>query len=519
MTSIPMSRDKKALLFINDFADKGAERFYLSFGGMVVEVSAEEVVKEEGELVCHDYWLIAPALYKKTNSLPKWVTDVEELRISTSGRREDRENRDTADVYAGLLDSVGPEAIGRYRNIVFKSAAFDADTFVLMGAALLSLSERVEANAQAADEWDRYSTIERPVTDYLIRSAANGIAIDSASLHRHKEEIEFLYYMSLKDFSARYSLPLEVPSDEDVMEYLAPLGFDFSGVGVEYVLNFVPMQDGFSDRLVELRKIANSRWTLNSIPLSQKRIFPMVDSFGSITSRIYYKDPSLQNLSKRHRDILAADEGRKLSYVDFGQYEAGIMGALSGDERMLALFAAGDLYAQVAQQLFSDASKRKHAKRLFLSYAYGMKRKGLIDAAFGLGARRDAAKNFFNQFSQFENWKSGVWAEFRANGRVGTVLGNYLARSGSGDLSEKEKRSAVSQVVQGTASLIFKKALLRLSSVPDVELKVPMHDAVLFQHPKEFDPELVSGLFADVLTAHFNGQINGKASVESFLQN
>ena len=511
-----MTKHKKALLFVNDFADRGAERFYLSFDGMVTEVSAEEVVGEEGELVCHDYWLIAPALYKRTNSLPKHITDVEELRISTSGKREDRENRDTTDIYAALLGWLGVEVIGRYRNIVFKSAAFDADTFILVGTALVSLSDRVEAGAQAAGEWDRYLTIERPITDYLIRSASSGIAIDSICLRRHKEDIEFLYYKTLKDFSARYSLPLEVPSDEEVMEYLAPRGFDFSGVGVEYVLNFVPMSDEFSDRLLELRKIANSRWTLNSILLSQTHMFPIVDAFGSITSRIYYKDPPLQNLSKRHRDILAAEKGMKLSYVDFGQYEAGIMGALSGDEKMLDLFASGDLYTQVAQTIFSDASKRKHAKRLFLSYAYGMKRKGLIDAAFSLGARRDIAKNFFNQFMQFENWKAGIWDEFRTTGRVGTVLGNYLARSGSGELSEKEKRSAVSQVIQGTASLIFKKALLGLSLVQDVQLKVPMHDAVLFQHPKHFDPTVVADLFSKVLTEHFNGKINGKASVENF---
>jgi len=324
--------------------------------------------------------------------------------------------------------------------------------------------------------------------------------------------------MALKAFSAKYSLPLEVPSDEDAIEYLAPRGFEFSGVGIEYVLNFVPMHDGFSDQLLELRKIATSRWTLSSIPLSQKRIFPIVDSFGSITSRIYYKDPSLQNLSKRHRDILAPDEGMKFSYVDFGQYEAGIMGALSGDEKMLALFASGDLYTQVAQSIFSDAAKRKHAKRLFLSYAYGMKRKGLIDAAAELGAPRDTAKKFFSQFSKFEDWKRSIWTDFLATGRVGTALGNYLTRNNSGDLSEKEKRSAVSQVVQGTASLIFKKALLRLSLVQEVELKVPMHDAVLFQHPIEFNPTIVAGLFSDVLTEHFNGRIIGKASVESFHQ-
>lgn len=513
-----MNKNRKALVFINDFTGRGLEKFYLFSNGSVVEATAEEVVKESAELICHDYWLIAPALYAKTRSLPFSITDVEELRISTSGKREDRENRDKIDVCAALLESLGVELIGKYRNIIFKKADFDADVLVRVGTALLGLSYQVEEDAKRANEWERYIALERPVSDYLIRSVANGIALNQAALRAHKKDIDFSFYMALKDFSARYSLPLEVPSDDDVVEYLLPRGFDFSGVGLEYVLNFVPMQDQFSERLLALRKLAASRWILNSIPLSQNRIFPLVDSFGSITSRIYYKDPSLQNLSKRYRNIIAADDGMELSYVDFGQYEAGIMGALSEDPNILALFASGDLYTQVAEQIFADSSKRKSAKRLFLSYAYGMKRKNLIDAAVGFGAQRDSAKRFFLQFSKFEEWKSGIWSEFAAAGRIGTAFGNYLTRSNSADLSDKEKRSAVSQIVQGTASLIFKKALLRLGFLRDVELKVPMHDAVLFQHHAGFDPQAVARLFADVMTEHFQNKIVGKASVTGFLQ-
>jgi len=513
-----MTEEKVALLFINDFADRGQEKFYLARDGATVQVSAEDVVKQEGCLICHDYWLVAPALYRITGTLPGSVTDVEELRISTSGKREDRENRDRTDVCSALLDYVSAEVVGRYRNIIFKNAEFDPEIFSLVGAALVKLSDAVEEKAKAASEWDRYITIERPVTEYLIRSVANGIAVEAEALRRHKKSIEHSYYMALKDFSSRYSLPLEVPSDEEVVEYLSPKGFDFSGVGVEYVLNFVPMADGFSDRLLELRKIAVSRTVLNAIPLSQKRIFPIVDNFGSITSRIYYKDPSLQNLSKKHRDVVAADEGMKLSYVDFGQFEAGIMGALSGDEQMLSLFSSGDLYSTVATRLFADTTKRKAAKRLFLSYAYGMKKKSLIQASVEFGAQRQVAKDFFNQFSRYESWKMEVWAQFKSAGRVGTSFGNFLSRSGSAALTEKEKRSAVSQVVQGTASLIFKKALLELSAMKDVELKIPMHDAVLFQHPEGFDPEQVAALFANVMTKHFDGRIIGKASVANFFQ-
>ena len=509
---------KIALLFVNDFADRGAEKFYLLSGESITETAAEDVVTQDQELICHDYWLISQALYKKTKKLPKLVTDVEELRISTSGQRVDRESREKNDVFSTLLklEYLNKETIERYRNIVFKNAAFDAETFALVGAALIRLSDDVEAKSKDANEWERYTALERPIGDYLLRTVAKGIAIDSGSLRHHKSNIEHSYYMALKEFSAIYNLPLEVPSDDEVIEYLSPKGFDFFGVGIDYVLNFVPMPAGFSERLLELRKIAASRMILNSIPLSQKRIFPIVDIFGSITSRIYFKDPSLQNLSKRHRNIITADEGMRLSYVDFGQFEAGIMGALSDDKYMLQLFASGDLYTFVSEMIFRDPSKRKVAKRLFLSYAYGMKRKNLIDAAVEFGAQRDVAKDFFNQFSRFEQWKSEVCSEFHVKGRIGTAFGNFLSRVGSGKLTEKEKRSAVSQVVQGTASLIFKKALLKLSLLSDIELKIPMHDAVLFQHPDNFDPQEVANLFADVMTEHFDGKIEGKASVAEF---
>jgi DNA polymerase I-like protein with 3'-5' exonuclease and polymerase domains len=146
-----------------------------------------------------------------------------------------------------------------------------------------------------------------------------------------------------------------------------------------------------------------------------------------------------------------------------------------------------------------------------------MKKKSLIDAAVEFGAQRNVAKAFFNQFSTYENWKLGVWTEFQTSGRIGTAFGNYLSRSDSDELSEKEKRSAVSQVVQGTASLIFKKALLRMSSLTNIELKIPMHDAVLFQHPEDFNPAEVADMFAAVVTEHFGGKIAGKASVANFI--
>jgi DNA polymerase I len=511
-----MTNTKKALLFIVDYTSRGGDRFFLWSNNQLSEVSSRELVQETCEVVCHDYWLIAPNIFLKEKSLPACVTDFEDLRISITGKGEDRKARDRVDFSLSLSEFVDEETLAKYKAIFNCSLPVDTDVLDSLGPAILKCANKFENLAKDADEWQRYVHIERPVADYLVRSAAEGISIDENKLRAHKSKIDFDYYMALKTFSATYNMPLELPSDGEIVNYLEPKGFNFSGVNVDYVLNFVPMQDDFAVDLLNLRKVAGSRKVLIAIPLSQKRIFPIVDWFGSITSRIYFKDPSLQNLSKPHRDILIPDSDMSFSYVDYDQYEAGIMAALSGDQQLMRLYAAGDLYELAAKHIFGDPRKRKEAKRLFLSYAYGMKRKNLIDAAFGYGADRQATRSFFDQFKEFEQWKLSLWEKFKEINRIGTSLGNYLCRDLSGKLTEKEKRSAVSQVVQGTASLIFKKALLELQKEPHIQLKLPMHDAVLFQHPIGFDTNVVVEIFSRVMSTHFKDTITGKASLAQF---
>ena len=511
-----MTDTKKAFLFICDYTGRGNDQMFLWSEGNLTTVSADQLVQEVAEVVCHDYWLIAPSIYKKTKKLPTFVTDIEELRIASSGRKEARVTRDRSEFSKSLSGFVDERSLSDYSNIFNRKIQIDLGTLATVGQGLLQYAKKIEVDAKKADEWNRYIQIERGVSDYLIRSAADGLAIDTNKLRQHKGAIDFDYYMALKEFSAIHAMPLEPPTDGDIVSHLEGKGFNFDGVGVDYVLHFVPMADNFAKDVLRLRKLHATRKVLTAIPFSQTRISPIVDSFGSITSRIYFKDPSLQNLAKRHRDILKPDAGTVFSYVDYDQYEAGIMAALSKDKLLLALYAAGDLYEQAAEQIFLSREKRKEAKRLFLSFAYGMKQKNLIAASIEYGAQPSDAKKFFAQFSDLDNWKQVLWDEFKRNGKIGTSLGNYLCREETGELSEKEKRSSVSQVVQGTASLIFKKMLLELSKLDSVQLKVPMHDAVLIQHPVTFDPTTVINLFKKVMTEHFQGAIAGKASLAKF---
>ncbi|MGO9943698.1 MAG: DNA polymerase [Rhodoblastus sp.] len=226
----------------------------------------------------------------------------------------------------------------------------------------------------------------------------------------------------------------------------------------------------------------STRRALSSLTLSNNFVRPIADVFGSRTSRIQLRNPSLQNIRKRFRKLIQPRAGRSICYVDFDQYEVGIMGALSGDEALLKLYRDGDMYQLFASEYLGLQGNRKAAKQLFLSYAYGMSRKALIDAAVSLGAQREAAKTAFRSFSAYESWKEKLEKEFVAAGRIGTALGNYFNRTQRGPLSAKERRSIVSQVVQGTASLIFKKTINATAKLNDVTILLPMHDALLFEY-------------------------------------
>ena len=64
-----MTDKKVVLLFIHDFSGGGKDKFYLYSEGVIREVIAKEVVEIESELICHDYWLVAPSLFRAEGSI------------------------------------------------------------------------------------------------------------------------------------------------------------------------------------------------------------------------------------------------------------------------------------------------------------------------------------------------------------------------------------------------------------------------------------------------------------------
>ena len=310
----------------------------------------------------------------------------------------------------------------------------------------------------------------------------------------------------------------DVMKDEELRDYLINKGLDPSEVSLNYIVEYIPISGNFGEKLQELRKLRDTNTILNDLSLSDGIIFPLVDVFGTRTSRVIYRNPGLQNLAKKFRDVIIPREGKKLGYVDYDQFEVGIMAALSGDLHLKELYAAGDMYSLFAEKYLKIEGFRKQAKLLFLSYAYGMGQKAVVDAAVELGASRDDAKAAFKKFETYEAWKKSKEGELDRAGKVPTLLGNYIAGEGSAPFSKKERRSMISQSVQGSGSLIFKKALLGLAKVPDFRLVLPMHDAILFEYEDDNTPLLVIENMTTAMSAALNFGVEGKASIADFFE-
>lgn len=507
------------LIFMKDFTGSGSDTFYWFRDEQLQETDAASVVECSGTVVCHDFWMIRDSLYDITGKLPRVIIDVDELRISISGNPEDRLAREKRDITTHLGQyGADQEVCDTYQKMFNKGVPFDGVVAAKAAAAISGMYFDLCAQASTKGELERFFSVEVPAYRLLQLSMSAGISIDTAGLSDKRAQAEHDYFLLLKEYSAKHDMPLETPSRRAIEAKLLREGFVLDDVSIEYLLEFVPHERDFGSDTMALLALETTRRVLGSLTLSTDSTRPVVDVFGSRTSRVQVRSPSLQNIPKRYRSIVRAHGDAQLSYVDFDQFEVGIMAALSGDEELKRLYAAGDMYQLFATVHLNLVGNRKAAKQLFLSYAYGMSRKALVDAAVSLGVERPKAKEAFRLFHRYEDWKKEVWSEFRSAGQISTVLGNHYRRSGGGPLTGKEQRSAVSQVVQGTASLIFKRALLAAALNEDIRVVLPMHDALLFEHKLAETPAKVVEIFESTMTEVLCGRVVGKASISDFAE-
>lgn len=505
--------------FIRNFSDESKSRFFISDKSGFRETDAEAIAAHTGLLICHDFWMISRAIYDQAAKLPDKIVDLDELHVLTARNPKARVRRETFDAIDRMSYFLlkGQDTLQTYKRMLYQDGDVDASEQEKMHELLLEYYIELCRLAVKNGEFERFFKIEVPCAAVCASISGKGIRIQREKISEYRAVAKHEYYESLKSLSDEFNVPLEVPSPQDIERFVRGQGVDLEEYGLDFAFNYLPNIRPYAEASQRVIDLSASRGVLDSIPVKTDRVFPTVDTQGSRTSRISVRSPFLQSLSKKYRDILRADADMEVSYVDFDQFEVGIMAALSEDPNLHALFNDPDMYESFRQNNLDGQGSRRGAKILFLAYAYGMKRQNLPLVGAKFGFERSVIRSAFKKFSVFEKWKQARLKEFNKVGFVSTTLGNRFYLAGV-QATKKERLSAISQIVQGEGSLIFKKALTNAFKMPDVSIMLPMHDAVLFQHTDPKTPSDVAAAFANTMTQHFDGAITGKASVEAFFK-
>jgi DNA polymerase-1 len=396
---------------------------------------------------------------------------------------------------------------------------------------LLRSGEDLHLSLVMAGEWERFIEIEIPIQQIFWWRQYKGISFNKIEWDRAKDRVQ-------KDkYDAFRKLALMMGTSPTSVRY-QNVGRHLKGTDAEYLAEFADSpsvevhfelareHSQFAHSFVAFAQARKDESIILRIDPGQERTFPTFECFGTVTGRIIALNPALQSISRDHRHFVAADMGKSLSYLDYAQFEPGILAQLSCDQTLIRAYNSHDLYIELSMVLFGSTSRRSDAKRLFLAYSYGMSPDSMSRLISGRNASSDEVNTrkakvveFFSRYPGLEELRQNLLDELQDNGSISSLLGNHRRRVSRGRLSGKEQGWALSQRVQGTASLIFKDALIRISKAfgPEVIL-LPMHDAVLLQI-RESEKNSIESEITAIMIASFQRwcpDIAAKVTSEDF---
>lgn len=279
------------------------------------------------------------------------------------------------------------------------------------------------------------------------------------------------------------------------------------------ILKLNPNKSNLINLLYSVRKLSRNKSILTRLgSLENSKIYPSYNYFGTITSRITLNNPSLQQLNKVYRNILVPDHGKQFLYIDYSQFEAGILAYASNDKNLIKMYNKNDIYNEVCKALDNTVS-RDIAKKMFFYYCYGANRASILKF-HGIDMNV-----FFKEFEGLKIFETELEEEFQRNNYIDTLLGN---RRNKADKDDKAQKWIMSQRIQGSASLILKTAIINIyKENSEIEFILPMHDAVLYQVPIKNVEEYkikIKRIFEESLKLYCPTLVNPKALYKPFFE-
>jgi DNA polymerase I len=362
-----------------------------------------------------------------------------------------------------------------------------------------------------------YEELEQPLVPVLQRMEYRGVLLDRDLLRTHSREMtthmQELVAQAHREAGVEFNIespkqlqqilyekmalpvtrktPTGQPSTaEDVLEELAE-SYALPRIVLDYRV-LAKLKSTYTDKLPEQ---VNER---------TGRIHTCYNQAVAATGRLSSADPNLQNIpirraeGRRIRQAFIAPPGYVLMAADYSQIELRIMAHLSGDDGLLAAFAADrDVHQATAAEVFAveleavTADQRRLAKTINFGLIYGMSPFGLArNLGIDRGSAQKYVERYFTRYPGVRRFMDNTRMQARQTGYVETVYGRRLylpdIRASNKQIQQYAERSAINAPMQGTAADIIKTAMIAVDAwcqredVP-ARLIMQVHDELVLE--------------------------------------
>lgn len=517
--------DFSTLAYLPDLFGVGIPTFALRApGGTSKIISAEEVSAAAGPVVSFETNLLVDQLRASGRSPPPGLIEVGDAMKLRAGRSKSDGGVKAWDFWRELHRSGGGiEPFPFTRELFFARVEPPsvADVERSLTAACDLIFDVWNRNAQSLaerDEADRFLGLETKVQSIFFRRQAEGIKLNKDAVRSFLQTAKEEKYAAYVNVAETLRVSPTGLTFRNIGQYLdrtdaSHLSEFANSPNVEEHFKIAAEGSSFAVEFLSYVRSSRDVNTLNRLLVPDERIYPYFHVMGTVTGRVLVSEPFLQQLRRRFRGVLSPDDGNSLVYLDYRQFEPGIMADLSGDASFIEAYNSTDLYSSLSQVVFEDDDHRSLCKRVFLSFCYGMTRSGLAALLLGASPKNGEREKleaklqqFFDRYPGLEKLRDDLQNRLRQDGFVASLWGNRRYRLVSGALTPEERRWSLSQRIQGTAALIFKEALVDIADRLGPEcIVLPMHDAILLQFPSS-NADRSKKIAAEIMAAKFQAR-------------
>jgi DNA polymerase I len=375
--------------------------------------------------------------------------------------------------------------------------------------------------------YDLYQHVELPLMHVLDSMRKTGIGIDgnraSVEIQRLGRELDSLTQ------KITGGAPVDLSSNEEVFRFLIQKGVRFNNpftyiiqrVNTAVLEELALFYPGIQD-VLDWRQM-NQDVAFLSMAEGMQRVHPVWGQTRSGTSRIYARQPAVQNVSRRLRHLFVPAADHALIKADYSQAQLRILAHLSNDEGLIRIFnGGGDVHGETARLLGID---RDLAKQVNFGICFGISAGRLASRVNSEILKRNRAlpteerqalvdettaqayiDQFHERYPRVQEFFGREWRKlkrFPQKDRIVRSPSGRIRRFDTYPSKALERSFKVTWPQQIEADLI-KTAMLRLAGIfrrrnMKARIVMSIHDSLWVECPKE-EAEYVRHLMRKMMT-------------------